>query len=896
MAAEDDGRGGGGRFEGRRDGGQEDERTQRRRLREELRRRGVPVPQELLEPEARPVLAGRGGRGEDRARATTNGTKILVRTWQCTCGYWNLPSRPACRLCESRRRFNAPRRDDWWAAEALPPGAAEEAHRLPARGDRPTGEVTRRGTDGTFDPAARRVVPGLPPRRAAAVEARPPPPAAAGRPEPARGGGGEETRTSTSGRPSSGAGVGGGFGAGAGEGDDGGQWELKQKGRRKGRGRKNDEERRDDAADEHADDADGLQGEGVGGDERAAGEAFEGAPKPHELPQLRGWTMPLVHRDAVLRQAKAAAERHEALEARGARPEKVKKAADLRAKYEQDVRVAGGPTPRTLLWQIKEEEDRIAKTRKSIEKAVSDRDEKEERKRRLEDEIGRMHEVIRRLHERCAEATERLRYLTQQKWVENVPEEWVQHFKTLAATLGTNPAQPMVQALVDLMVPPAVDVDLAAQDTESEHSGDEDGEGSSDSTEETKPERDGGQDQEGERQARIRDVEEELEALRADRCEAMARAQAEELRASKRNKRNADGEPVDMHDADGDVDVTPPLTTGQIVEHFRTRIEAKNGELRQLRSEQAGEVVPCTATARGGGGEDERRGHSRRGRSGGPSSGTRHTGTGRTPHRGASCLQEARGAGVAGRRQNPVERWISASPGPTERESDHATRRARPSTPKRAGGAGGAGNGRTGGTAQANTGSNATLKLLVDEVARNMERQRAAAKDLEDRVRDGRQKQEQERMQATQEKEAAQAAAVGMAKGEIESRIIERHEMAEGCLGGAIQGAGAGPPSPNPTFGPTGIRLDEQQACMLQAAGREDEDAVMGDARTARDEIPRVRRTRWEALHNVADAPPSALRNGERRSAEGERTSEGRERSPRPGVASNRMGCDTGLR
>ncbi len=179
---------------------------------------------------------------------------------------------------------------------------------------------------------------------------------------------------------------------------------------------------------------------------------------------------------------------------------------------------------------------------------------------------------MQRLGERKAEATERLHYLTNQKWVENMPPAWVEQFRVLERTLGEtgHQAHSMVQVLLGLIVPPAEDMDITLGDSDSGGPGsgtDVEGECSSSDTKPEEddlelggcstagggdaapPARDGGDD--------LRRAEAELEDVRARRLEAVAKAQAAQLERDRANKRTREGAAVGG-DMDGDCDMVPP--------------------------------------------------------------------------------------------------------------------------------------------------------------------------------------------------------------------------------------------------------------------------------------------------------------------------------------------------
>ncbi len=334
------------------------------------------------------------------------------------------------------------------------------------------------------------------------------------------------------------------------------------------------------------------------------------APEPSDLPPLRGWVMPRVPRTAVQREAALAAERLRDLEAAGADSRRIKKAAQRKRAAEERLRVAGGPTSRSLLWQIKAEEDKIEQACKEVEKERADQAEKQEQVVRLGEEIRASQALVERLEERKLEATERLRYLSNQKWVENIPPEWIEHFRALERTLGTAcpEAHPMVAALLDLMVPPPEDFDIAG-DSASSSDGDGSDEGG---TSGTQPETD---DVAGEQEHRdegsgggsaahaalLTAAEAELENLRAAWLGDKARAQSFQLSSSRgAPKRTREGDEVRADDAAGDVEMVAPLTVEQVDECYRGRCEGLVETITQLRERLAEqEQVPPISPARG---------------------------------------------------------------------------------------------------------------------------------------------------------------------------------------------------------------------------------------------------------------------------------------------------------
>ncbi len=341
-----------------------------------------------------------------------------------------------------------------------------------------------------------------------------------------------------------------------------------------------------------------------------SGLAAAQAPEPSDLPPLRGWVVPTIPRTAVQREAAAAAERLKDLEASGASSRRIKKAAQRKLAAEERLRVAGGPTSRTLLWQIKAEEDKVEQASKAVEKELAEQRDKEKQVARLGEEIRASQALVVRLEERRKEATERLRYLSNQKWVENIPQEWVDNFRALERTLGTAcpEAHPMVVALLDLMVPPPEDFDIGG-DSASCSDGEGSAGGSSSATRPEASDTTGGPTAgdgthafgDDVQTALLRDAEAELEKLRAAWLEDKARAQAAQLSLARTApKRTREGEEVRAGDSCDDVDMVAPLTMEQVDACYRGRCDGLVDTISQLRQRIAEEeLVPPPTPADG---------------------------------------------------------------------------------------------------------------------------------------------------------------------------------------------------------------------------------------------------------------------------------------------------------
>ncbi len=571
--------------------------------------------------------------------------------------------------------------------------------------------------------------------------------------------------------------------------------------------------------------------------------ASVGAPQPADLPPLRGWRVPTVPRAAIQREADAAAQRLGHLKAHGAKPGRLERAEKRKEDAEQRLKVAGGPTSRSLLWQIKSEEDKIDQAQKAVDREKEEQAEKVEQVAKLQAEIAASEALVQRLCERKAEAAARLQYLTNQKWVENMPPAWVEQFRVLERTLGEtgHQAHSMVQVLLGLMVLPAEDMDITLGDSDSGGPGsgtDVEGECSSNGT---KPEeedlemgscgaaRAGGATSPGfDDGADLQRAEAELEDVRSRRLEAVAKAQAAQRERERTSKRTREGDVIGPEDMDGDCDMVPPLTVDQVENMFRPQIDAKAAEVARLRGADD-ECVPTLGALSGErgpavGGRPQRRGRSMEAPRGNAA---------RSPlrRRGARA-DEADAKAVASalvglRNSGRIPQHGCGKGGGAPASSERGRPRSR-----------GAGCG--------------PLGTSVAAAARGEE-------DLQDR------------MQVLQDKEAARAAAVRQAKEEIEARINAR-----GPAEGQVPAIGGWP-----AYGPTGQRLDEHQRIFLRtarprSAGAACSDAEMvgGGAESGGDELSAGR----ERL-------PAAFRGSRWKTFRADASIErGRERSPRPGL------------
>ncbi len=479
------------------------------------------------------------------------------------------------------------------------------------------------------------------------------------------------------------------------------------------------------------------------------------------------------------------------LEAAGAPPARIKRAAERRDAAIQQVKIAGGPTSKSLLWQIKDEEAHIERLDKSAAKERSNIEGKAREIARLQGEMEAGQQLLARLEDKRREAVERLRYLSQQKWVESIPAEWVANFRELAQALGesNHHAYPMLRTLVELMVPPST-FHLAEGDTES----DDNATVLEDADCDAAPSACTGAE------SRLAEAEGLLETLRSRRTAAVANAQAARLASATVGTKRALGEDGQKsRDADGDTEMVPPLTMDQASALHRDQLEQVAADVARLRREEAKEVVPVVsshAAATVHGQQDlapqsaEASGPSTAEPSGSPQPLARRGALGRMLRRGCPPLGPPGDGGPTSR-----HRWSSAEGRDADRARGiGATRRPASLGPR-------ARRTPTSGASPPGT----TLIALREEVANQLSEQRAATERLVERVECNARILEQEALQQQQDREVARVEAVTRAKLEIEAAV-------------AARAAGNAQPLLVPVYGPTGQRLDDQQRTMLALA------------------------------------------------------------------------------
>ncbi len=783
---------------------EEAEAKERRALREQLRRRGIRVPPELIEPEARHPGAGPHGVRQvvdepvqgDRAqpgRVGGGAGKRMLRTWKCegpACGRWNWPCRRRCHRCGTDRPSSPQRREDWWLESLLPPWAGDEA--LPPPRD---GALLGPGVDG-------RRVPGLA--------------------QPAEGARAGNSRSSIDGQRRAGGGDRRGAvpsvphppaarhddGRDAGDECDGDErpWASVAKKKRK----KSAAPKKDSAA------ANGdLAAEATAAEEDHKGRsASQSAPLPRDLPPMRLLDLPLLPRQTLVRQHQAAAERVERMQERGAKPTRIQKAVEVRQELEKNVRAAGGHTAQALSFSIKSEDDKVEKAERALQKAKEDRAARVELIAKQTAMLEEDDLLIGRLDQRLQAARTRREHLSRQKWAESVSDDTIRHIRAVASVLvPADPAHDLVQRLLELMAP-TEEVDMAAGDTESEGGSQEaevaamgevgGGSGSDATRPEEEGDRDGADDKKSMEQVALEQAEAAYASLQAQQRAAMAAAGAA---ASSKGKRALDADAPKGQHGDEDQEVVRPLTVDQAAALFKDRLQQCGQELDYQRRRVAEQRASWEVDVE----MDSGRVVARRGRSS-------EAAARRQQRRAPAADSSSEGSTSSGSKGKPRRARAAGRGSDTGSDATGPARAGSASSPRRAASDGGSKRGAVG-------------RGHVHEQGYGV----CSAIELQQRVRDRRQVLAQERLQAQQEREFEQVQQMAIR----DLRVRQAAAEAELRLQAPMPAA--------PTYGPTGRSLETQQQLMLQAQRLREHASGQVDIanRAVEAEGPR-RRTRWQ--------------------------------------------------
>ncbi len=612
-------------------------------------------------------------------------------------------------------------------------------------------------------------------------------------------------------------------------------------------GREVDGERGNDSEDLDADAMDDRDG-----DE----DTTNGLPPPRQV------VLPTMPREAIIQRAGMANARLEEAKQQGASPRKIERAEQKARVWAEQVRQAGGLTPKSLGFSIKGEEQKVEKAARGYERVQKEISDTLEEIDRLQDHVRKLQFALERFDQRREAAGRKLAYLSVQKAAESLPLETLNKFRSLSSALAAraDPEMEPVREVLALMVGPSVDAEIATGQTTSD-----DSDGDTTDLEVLGLDGDGEniRNSDDEADDRMLDVEwdhfdagnvQEIIEARREFIEAR-REMREALAAASRSRAGiGGGRPGEGRDEDqdeGDQETVAYLTSSQIRERFRPRLDELSQRIDHLKALAAKERIPQVGAARAG--TSGTAGAPRGEPQGQEGEGQRlHVGLRRLAREGADPRGDAqeRGSGRAG----IEDRWQTAE----ERDElrDHQQSAKRHQTQQGRGSSSTRCRARTPApVTPVDPGALTAIAADVDAARHEVEQK---ARELGRVVEVNRQIVEQERLQVQQELEraaiqTAQAMGVGdMPEAQlaaVQAHLYESYRaQAEARLTAGL---------PLATFGPTGAPLREQQQSMRMASingGGHSSTA----AQQADDVRGRTGRGRGGGPYDAADMPPAA--------------------------------------
>ncbi len=339
--------------------------------------------------------------------------------------------------------------------------------------------------------------------------------------------------------------------------------------------------------------------------------------EPSDIPPPRVLEIPAAPRRAIIQRHQAQLERVDRLREKGASANKLQRAHDESKKLEREVRLAGGPTDKALSFAIKAEDVSIEKARKSLQRAREAKQDRIKQKEAIEREILRDDVRIARFEQRYKAAVDRRFSLATDKWSEAAPTDTVDEFRNAVNQLASadpslSNVRALLQRLLDRMSPP-LDADLTADDTptdtEPEAGGDDDpgdddggGRGRSQQTRCRPSANDlaagsqsGGGGREGYR-TQLQAARDLYEKVSAERLVAIENAEAQASRTAV--KRSLGADEGKSQEADGDADMVDVLSVDEINRVFASRLESLRDDIVHLAGMAEEEEIPVPRPAR----------------------------------------------------------------------------------------------------------------------------------------------------------------------------------------------------------------------------------------------------------------------------------------------------------
>ncbi len=340
--------------------------------------------------------------------------------------------------------------------------------------------------------------------------------------------------------------------------------------------------------------------------------------EPSDIPPPRVLEIPAAPRRTIVQKHQAQLEKVDRLREQGASESKLRKAHDESKKLEREVRLAGGPTDKALSFAIKAEDVSIEKARRSLQRAREAKQERIQQKEAIEREILRDDVRIARFEQRYKAAVDRRFSLATDKWTEAAPTDTVDEFRNAVHQLATadpslSNVRALLQRLLDRMSPPPLDADLAADDTPTDTDIEADGDGDLDDgggDGQRRPQRarrcpsaddlavgtrsgDGGRTGYRTQLQAARDL---YEKVSAERLVAIENAEAQASRAAFKRALGADE--GKQQGTDGDADMVDVLSVDDVNRVFASRLETIRNDIVHLAGMAEEEEIPVPPPAR----------------------------------------------------------------------------------------------------------------------------------------------------------------------------------------------------------------------------------------------------------------------------------------------------------
>ncbi len=321
-------------------------------------------------------------------------------------------------------------------------------------------------------------------------------------------------------------------------------------------------------------------------------------PKPPALPPPLVVERPKAPRRAIASKRQAQLDRIERMEADGASPAKLQRAREGLQETERELRLAGGATERALSFSIKSADDAVEKARRALAKAKDDKRARLDLRESLDKALQEDDIRIERLEQRHKAALERRLYHVESKRAECVPERTIDEYRSaiaqLAIAVAADPTLAAVQSLLQRELDAMAPPQFDIDIAEGDTTSDTDPE-TDDETAQPSPAPPTAARHINPTNAGDRYVDQLAEARdRLERITAERRAAIEsaEAHAARAAKRRLGEDGAKSQEVDGDELMSTVLTADRVKELYRQRLADAAEEVDHLTRMAAREEIP----------------------------------------------------------------------------------------------------------------------------------------------------------------------------------------------------------------------------------------------------------------------------------------------------------------